>query len=179
MQSYCYDCNRESCRLRRRRDMDSEGSTRASTLPLPELESDLEYHRRTEREASEEPSRKRRRQDDSLYILEIDPGDEADRRLCRHVLGIKIGRTYDVDERCKTLAHSMPFRMKLLAEFPECAHLEHKIHEYFCDKRNSKGFCREWFHVTLGEAVRLIGSLMGGTNTDDADRTTTSSASGG
>ena len=144
-----------------------------SSTPLPELEPDLECDRRI---ASEEPSRKRRRQDDSLYILEIDPGDETDRRLCRHVFGIKIGRTYDVDERCKSLAHSMPFRMKVLAEFPVCAHLEHKIHEYFGDKRNGKGLGRKWFHVEPGEAVHLIGSLMG-PNTKDADTTTTGSAS--
>ena len=150
-----------------------------SSTPIPELEPDLEYDRRTERDASEEPSRKRRHESDSLYIMEIDPGDDGDRRLCRHVFGIKIGCTYDVDERCKTLARSMPFRMKLLTEFPECADLEGKIHEYLGVKQNNKGLGREWFHVDLGEVVRLIGSLMGGTNTKDADRSTTGSASSG
>ena len=113
-----------------------------SSTPLPELEPDLEFDRRTERDASEEPSRKRRREDDSLYMMEIDPGDAGD-RLCRHVFGLKMGRTYYVDEKCKSLSRSMPFRMKLLAEFPEAADLEHKIHEYIGDRRNNKGLGRE------------------------------------
>ena len=70
--------------------------------PLPELEPDLEFDKRAECDASEETSRKKRREEDSLYIMEIDPGDEGDRRLCRHVFGLKIGRAYDVDERCKS-----------------------------------------------------------------------------
>ena len=59
------------------------------------------------------------------------------------------------------MARSMPFKMKLLAEFPECADLGIKIYEHFGNKRNNKGLGREWFHVEPGEAVRLIGSLMG------------------
>ena len=126
------------------------------STPIPELEPDLEFDRRDASVESEEPPRKKRRESDAPYIMEIDPGDEGDRRLCRHVFGLKIGRTYDVGERCKTLARSMPFRMKLLAEFPECADLESKIHEYIGYKRNNKGLGREWFHVDLAEAVLSI-----------------------
>ena len=114
--------------------------------------------------------------------MEIDPGDDGDASLCRHVFGIKIGRTYDVDERCKSLARSLPFRMNVLAEFPGAADLEPKIHEYIGDKRNNKGLGREWFHVEPGEAVRLIGILMGssrGCVSKDADRSRSSSASSG
>jgi hypothetical protein len=149
-----------------------------SAVPIPELEPDLEYHNREASPEYEEPSRKRRRLSDSLYVMEIDPGDDGDRRMCRHVIGIKIGRTYDVDERCKSLESSMPFRMKLLAEFPECADLEFKIHEHLNAKRNTNGLGREWFHVEPGEAVRLVGSLMG-TNTKDANRPGSGSASSG
>ena len=98
--------------------------------------------------------------------------------MCRNVFGIKIGRTYDVDKRCKTLARSMPFRMKLLAEFPECADLEFKLHEHLSDRRNTNGLGRKWFHVEPGEAIRLIRSLMGA-NTKDANRPSSGSASSG
>jgi hypothetical protein len=88
--------------------------------------------------------------------MEIDPGDECERRLCRHIFGLKIGRTCEVDERCKTLARSMPFKMKVLAEFPEAADLEHKIYEFIRDKQNNKGLRPEWFHVDVGEEVVLM-----------------------
>ena len=91
--------------------------------------------------------------DDSLYVMEIDPGDEANRRLCREVFGIEIGRTWDVDERCKTLARSMPFRMRVLAEFPGTADIELDIHEYLAEARNNNGLGREWFRVSLPNAI--------------------------
>ena len=56
----------------------------------------------------QKPLRKKRRESDSLYIMGIDPGDDSDRRMCRHVFGLKIGRTWDVDERSKTMARAMP-----------------------------------------------------------------------
>ena len=60
----------------------------------------------TEMDIDEEPLRKKRREDDSLYIMEINPGPDnslawemhfGDRR--REHFGIKIGRPYDVDQR--------------------------------------------------------------------------------
>ena len=143
LQSYCCGCNNWGHRLKRRGN-DSD-ATMVTVPPIIELEPDLEFDRREASAESEEHPQKRRRVDDSLYIMEIDPGDEADRRLCREVFGLKIGRTWDVDERCKSMARSMPFRMRVLAEFPGAANIEHDIHEDLAEARNHNGLGHEWF----------------------------------
>ena len=50
--------------------------------------------------------------------------------------------------------------MKILAEFPGCAHVEHEVHEALAGFRNSKGPGREWFNVSLGRAVEAIGTVL-------------------
>ena len=50
--------------------------------------------------------------------------------------------------------------MKILAEFPGCAHVEHEVHEALAGFRNSKGSGREWFNVSLGRAIEAIGQVL-------------------
>jgi hypothetical protein len=98
--------------------------------PIIELEPDLEYDRREASAESEEPPRKRRRQDsdDALYVMELDFGCEEQNAITRTLCGLKIGRSWDADERARSLSRSMPFMMKVLAEFPGRAHIEHDVH---------------------------------------------------
>ena len=159
LQCYCRDCNNRGYRQKRRSE--SEMSTPMS-VPIIELEPDLEFDRREASVESDEPPRKRRRQDseDVLYVMEIDFGCQEQNELMREMCGLKIGRSWDTDKRAQSLARSMPFMMKILAEFPGCAHIEHDVHEALSDFRNTKGPGREWFHVPFGRAVEAIGSVM-------------------
>ena len=111
---------------------------------------------------SDEPPRKRRRQDneDTLYEMEIDFGCEEQNETMRGICGLKIGRSWDADKRAQSLSRSMPFMLKILAEFPGCAHIEHDVHEALSDFRNAKGPGREWFHVTFGRAIEAIGMVI-------------------
>ena len=101
------------------------------TAPIAELEPDLEYDRREVSVETEEPPRKRRKQDhsDALYIMEVDCGNEEHNATMHCLFGLKIGRSFDADERARSLSRSMPFVLNVLAEFPGCAHIEHDVHE--------------------------------------------------
>ena len=77
----------------------------AFNAPIEELEPDLEYDRRESSVGTEEPPQKKRREADSLYIMEIDPGgSDILRDRCRKMFGLKIGRAGDVEERAKALS---------------------------------------------------------------------------
>ena len=71
----------------------------------------------------------------------------------------------------------MPFLMKVLAEFPGCAHIEHDVHEALSGFRNAKGPGREWFNVNFGRAIEAIGIVLQ-RSSKHADRPGTSSGSG-
>ena len=154
LQNYCRECTRE---LQRRR------KTRMTPIvPIPELEPDLEFDRREASAESEEPPRKRRKADysDALYLMEIDCGHEEHNATMRTVFGLKIGRSFDADERAKSLSRSMPFVLKVLAEFPGCASIEHEVHEALAAFQNTNGQGREWFFVSFGRAVETIGQVL-------------------
>ena len=50
--------------------------------------------------------------------------------------------------------------MKVLAEFPGRAHIEHDVHDLLSGFRNTKGPGREWFHVTFGRAIEAISQVL-------------------
>ena len=132
------------------------------STPLMELEPDLEYDRREASVENEEAPRKRRRQDatDTLYVMELDVGNEDHNATMRELCGLKIGRSWDADERARSLSRSMPFTMKILAEFSGCAHIEHQVHESLAAFQNTSGQGREWYHVSFGRAVEAIGTVL-------------------
>jgi hypothetical protein len=133
-----------------------------TTIPIVELEPDLEYDRREASVEAEEQPRKRRRPDisDSLYVMELDFGNEDHNATMRELCGLKIGRSWDADERARSLSRSMPFTVKVLAEFPGCAHIEHQVHESLAAFQNTNGPGREWFFVSFGRAVEAIGMVL-------------------
>ena len=152
--------------------------TSIPTIPIIELEPDLEYDRREASAEHEEAPRKRRRQDvtDALYVMECDFGNDQHNEAMREICGLKIGRSWDADERARSLSRSMPFTVKVLAEFPGCAHIEHQVHESLAAFQNTSGQGREWYHVSFGRAVEAIGMVLQ-RSSKHADRPRSSSAS--
>jgi len=132
------------------------------TTPIPELEPDLEFDRREASVETEESPGKRRKADysDALYIMEVDCGNEEHNATMRTVFGLKLGRSFDADERARCLSRSMPFVLKVLAEIPACAHTEHMVHDALAAFQNTNGPGREWFHVSFGRAVETIGQVL-------------------
>ena len=132
-----------------------------SAVPIIELEPDLESDREASVEAEERP-RKRRRPDisDTLYVMELDFGNEDHNATTRELCGLKIGRSWDADERARSLSRSMPFTVRVLGEFPGCAHIEHEVHESLAGFQNTNGPGREWFYVSFGRAVEAIGQVL-------------------
>jgi len=81
LQSYCRSCNNTGYRHSRR-----------MTTPIIELEPDLEYDRREASAEHEEAPCKRRRQDvtDTLYVMELDDGNEDNNATMRELCGLKL-----------------------------------------------------------------------------------------
>ena len=128
-------------------------------------------HRMRASEA-ESPETKRRKASSSLYIMRITTqfyGQEPGGVNLDLLFGLKIGRTSDVAERTKTLEAAMPFHMEVLAEFPGAGHLEGAVHAHLKHCRNTDGKGREWFRISLADAMHVIACAVAGTiNADDA-----------
>ena len=83
--------------------------------------------------------------------------------------GLKIGRASDTTERAKSLEAAMPFHIEVLAEFPRAGHLEGAVHAHLKHCRNTDGKGREWFRISLADAMHVIACAVAGTiNADDA-----------
>jgi len=83
--------------------------------------------------------------------------------------GLKIGRANDTTERAKSLEAAMPFHIEVLAEFPGAGHLEGAVHTHLKHCRNTDGKGREWFRISLADAMHVIACAVAGTiNADDA-----------
>ena len=86
----------------------------------------------------------------NLYVmcLSIDPlGDQY---------GLKIGRAFSAALRAQALRASMPFRVQVLAELYGLGHLEAQVHATLAGRRVVRGSGREWFHVSLSDALHAI-----------------------
>jgi len=80
--------------------------------------------------------------------LSIDPGGLLH--------GFKIGRSCKIEERARNLTSSLPFDMVVLATFPGAGHLEEAVHDHLAARRNTDSNAREWFRVSLTDAVVAI-----------------------
>ena len=120
----------------------------------------------------ESPETKRRKASSNLCIMRINTQyyqQEPGGVNLDLLFGLKIGRTNDVAERTKTLEAAMPFHMEVLAEFPGAGHLEGAVHAHLKHCRNTDGKGREWFRISLADAMHVIACAVAGTiNADDA-----------
>jgi hypothetical protein len=73
---------------------------------------------------------------------------------------VKIGRSHDPEKRRLELARGQAYTMELVATFPGRGNLEGKVHEMLAPHRNQDGAGREWFNVTVEDAVLAILALL-------------------
>ena len=120
----------------------------------------------------ESPETKRLKTTSSLYIMRIATHyyDQEPGGVNLDLLyGLKIGRANDTTERAKSLEAAMPFHIEVLAEFPGAGHLEGAVHTHLKHCRNTDGKGREWFRISLADAMHVIACAVAGTiNADDA-----------
>ena len=104
------------------------------------------------------------------------PGAEASEQL--YILSypwagspIKVGRTHDVSARVGQLEGGHNFRLKLLAVFPGLGAQEHKVHTLLKSFRATNGRGKEWFQVTLAQALLAVAKcVQDGPDTDIAQK---------
>ena len=140
LQSRCKECNSDYQRLHKQR-LEPEATAGDGGEPAVEP-------------ASEEPTTKRSRMAEHLYImaLSVDPTGA--------VHGLKVGRSGDVQQRANTLGDTMPFTLVVLATFPGAGHVEKRVHTILDYKRNTEGRGREWFHLPLSTITQMVGIAM-------------------
>ena len=73
---------------------------------------------------------------------------------------LKIGRSKNIPNRVADLEESHPFRIKAVATFAGQEYLETQIHRRLAHRCVKFGSGREWFDVTVEEAVREISQAM-------------------
>ena len=76
---------------------------------------------------------------------------------------LKIGRSKHVANRAADLERSHPFRIKVQATFAGQGYLEAHIHKRLAHRCTKFGSGREWFDVSIEEAVREVSRAMGHT----------------
>jgi len=105
-------------------------------------------------DAEEEEPPKRICRPSNLYImcLSTDPGGL--------IHGLKIGRSCNIEERARDLAASLPFDMVVLATIPSAGHLEMAAHAHLAARRNTDSNAREWFRISLTEALIAIAVML-------------------
>ena len=93
------------------------------------------------------------------------PGAEASEQL--YILSypwagspIKVGRTHDVSARVGQLEGGHNFRLKLLAVFPGLGAQEHTVHALLKSYRATDGRGKEWFQVTLAQALFAVAKCV-------------------
>ena len=121
---------------------------------------------------SDAPETKRLKTTSNLYIMRIAAQyyQQEPREVNLDLLyGLKNGRANDVAERAKSLEAAMPFHVEVLAEFPGAGHPEGAVHAHLRHCRNTDGKGREWFRISLADAMHTIACAVAGTiNADDA-----------
>jgi hypothetical protein len=90
----------------------------------------------------------------NLYImcLSTDPGG--------FIHGLKIGRSCNIEERARDLASSLPFDMVVLATIPGAGRAEVAVHAHLDARRNTDSNAREWFRISLSEALIAIAVML-------------------
>ena len=132
-QSYCRPCTNRYQRERRANKRDLTPST------ITPNDSEL----------SDSESSQAGANCDTLYVMcyDFDP--------C-HTMGLKIGRTSDVDARALQLGRGHAFRMHVLATVPGLGHIEHRVHSLLSSSRATTGRGIEWFHSPLSSVLHAI-----------------------
>ena len=132
-QSYCRPCKNQRDRERR---ANKRAGTPSTITP-------------TDSELSDSESSQAGANCDTLYVMcyDFDP--------C-HTMGLKIGRTSDVDARALQLGRGHAFRMHVLATFPGLGHIEHHVHSLLSSSRATTGRGIEWFHSPLSSVLHAI-----------------------
>ena len=84
---------------------------------------------------------------------------------------LKVGRTHDVSARVGQLEGGHNFRLTLLAVFPGLGAQEHKVHAILKSSRATDGRGKEWFQVTLAQALFAVAKcVQPGPGTDLAQK---------
>lgn len=87
---------------------------------------------------------------DDLYIMRY----SNDRTI------LKIGRSKNVEARRRQLQSGHNFFVETKAIFPKCGYLERTIHHQIRDRRCKSGPGREWFAISLEDAMCVISKAM-------------------
>jgi len=103
---------------------------------------------------AEEEEPKRICRPSNLYIMCLSTDPEGQQH------GLKIGRSCNIEERARDLASSLPFDMVVLATIPSAGHLETAVHAHLAARRNTDSNAREWFRVSLTEALIAIAVML-------------------
>ena len=69
---------------------------------------------------------------------------------------VKIGRSVNPESRRKALESSQNFRIRLCTVFKGWGKYEHAVHQRLVKQQSTDGAGKEWFNVSLPEAVKAI-----------------------
>ena len=70
------------------------------------------------------------------------------------------GRARNVEHRRRQLERGHNFHMRVMAIFPKRGHLEALVHNALEGVRCCEGAGKEWFEISLGEAIDTINRMM-------------------
>jgi hypothetical protein len=98
------------------------------------------------------------------------PGSSTDQAACTDALYVmrysfrrgivKIGRSRDSEKHRRELEGDHAFYVQLVATFPGRGSLEGMVHRELAPHRNQDGAGREWFNVTVEDALLAIIALL-------------------
>jgi len=132
-------------------------------------------HKSNCKDCRNEHRREERRRAAALEDTSDDAEEQEPKRLCRPsnlyimclstdpqglIHGLKIGRSCNIEERARELASSLPFDMVVLATIPSAGHLETAVHAHLATRRNTDSNAREWFRISLTEALIAIAVML-------------------
>ena len=67
---------------------------------------------------------------------------------------VKVGKSDDPYARCRQLQASQPYYVKPAATLPFCGNFEREVHDRVRCSRLNDGPGREWFRVSVAEALQ-------------------------
>jgi hypothetical protein len=73
---------------------------------------------------------------------------------------VKIGKSANPEARRKALESSQNFRVRLCAVFRGWGKHEHAVHQHLANQQSTDGAGKEWFHMSLLEAVKVISETV-------------------
>ena len=73
---------------------------------------------------------------------------------------VKVGKSNDVNARCKQLQTAQPFRVKPCVVYHGMGHVETEVHQALEEYRVKDGPSREWFACSLPVAIRIVNDVL-------------------